>query len=211
MRKSALFFILVTIVAFAAHAQPLANTSWRAYDFSNTPGFFLHFGADTVSLSTNDVSYIPVSTYATNTNVFLITDISAASCGATYTGAYNFTIVGDSLAFSYVNDTCSARYTNLLTNYFLRNTAGIGDLNSVSAAIISPNPSPEGIFNLSFNENNNLPKRIYVLNVDGRKIFEENFLSTEKNHLINLRSCAAGVYFLVMENNLGRKMLKLVR
>jgi len=211
MKKITLCLLLM-MTALAARAQSLANTSWRAYDLSNnTPGLFWRFSADTVYVSSNDVSYTPVSTYATNTNTFLITDLSPVLCGANYTAAYTFTIIVDSLMFGYVNDTCSVRYTNILANYFLRNTTGIEDLNPVSAANIYPNPSADGVFNLKFSDYNNLPKRIYVLSTDGRKIIEETFSSNATNHAINLHSCASGIYFIVMENDLGRRVAKLVR
>jgi hypothetical protein len=84
-------------------------------------------------------------------------------------------------------------------------------LNGISGAIISPNPSADGIFNLTFNENGTMPEKIYVLNVDGRKIMDVRAENFPPQRVINLQSCASGIYFLVMENENGRRVMKLVR
>ena len=82
------------------------------------------------------------------------------------------------------------------------------DVNSPS---VSPNPSADGIFNVSFGKNENMFKRIYIIGTDGKKIMVENISSAAINHIINLQSYAEGIYFLVMEGAKGRRVLKLVR
>ncbi|HLG34776.1 MAG TPA: T9SS type A sorting domain-containing protein [Bacteroidia bacterium] len=91
-------------------------------------------------------------------------------------------------------------------------STGISDVAADdNSPAVSPNPSADGIFNLMFNGKGNMPNKIYVLNVDGRKILDENIASGATNHTINLQSHTSGIYFLVMENEKGRRVMKVVR
>ena len=98
-------------------------------------------------------------------------------------------------------------------------STGIDDAGADNNSLfVSPNPSADGIFNLTFTGNGSLPKRIYVLSADGRKIMDVGAIhespvqsSAEINFTINLQSCASGIYFLVFDNEKERRVFKLVR
>lgn len=218
MKKTLLILMLASMLAMTARGQMLQNTWWRMYNFSNIPFDYVHFGQDTFSFSTNNIAYFYAATYTTNGNLFEITNTTFWNCALSDTGNYSFTIQNDTLLFSFISDTCVTRHIVLLSYYFVRLVTGAEDLNPISTATISPNPSADGIFNLMFNENGAMPNKIYVMAADGRKILDvgaENFLPLHSriptNRIINLQSRASGIYFLVMENEKGRKVYKLVR
>ncbi len=203
--------MLATMLAFTARGQVLQNTLWREYTLTNIPSLYWYFGQDTIFKSVDNISFNHISIYTTISNLITIIDPPFNDCPVTDTGIYNFLVQSDTLRFSFISDPCNYRQSVFSLHYFLQLTTGITNINPISTANISPNPSPEGIFNVSFNGNNKLPKRIYVLSADGRKILEENYSSAATNHIIHLQSCAPGIYFLVMENDLGRKVAKLVK
>jgi plastocyanin len=91
-------------------------------------------------------------------------------------------------------------------------TAGIPAVDAANGLpAVSPNPSASGIFNLSFANANTLPERIYIVDPTGKKIMEETFVSTALSRTLNLQSFAKGVYFLVMQTQNQKKVMKLVR
>lgn len=90
-------------------------------------------------------------------------------------------------------------------------SVGIDEAANENFPTISPNPSVDGIFNLTFSKNENMEKRVYVVTTDGKKITDENISSLATNHVINLQSYAEGIYFLVMEGTKERRVMKLVR
>ena len=218
MKKTLLMLMLASMLAFTASAQLLQDAYWRAYDASDVPQGYMHITPNTLSLamgtisfSTDNITFIDAETYSECCLAIGITDINPTPCGVNYTGIYTYTYLGDTLKFTLNTDSCSSRNSYFTTLYFLPTLAGIEDINSISTATIYPNPSADGIFNLMLTGNGNMPNKIYVLNVDGRKIMDETFSSAATNHSINLQSCASGIYFLVMENEKGRRVAKLVR
>jgi hypothetical protein len=218
MKKTLFTLMLASMLAFTARGQVLQGTLWRAYNWNNVPDLYWYFAQDTLYVSYDNVSFFDSTVFTTVGSLFTIEVMNFFSCVQPYTGTYNFLITGDTLRFTVINDLCFQRLSYFNLHYFLRITTGIEDINPISPANISPNPSADGIFNLSFNDvraihesPQRLPKRIYVLSADGRKIMEEMFSSAATNHIINLQSCASGIYFLVMENDLGRKVSKLIR
>jgi len=218
MKKALLTVMLASMLALTARAQVLENTLWRAYDFSNTPSWYWHFTQDSLFYGADTISYVYVANYTTFGTFFVITNATLWFCFQSDTGTYNFYILADTLRFLIDNDLCGDRIVYLTTHYFVRLPTGIEDINSISTASIYPNPSADGIFNITFHGNGSMPERIYVLNVDGRKIMDVGAIhespvqsSAEINFTINLQSCASGIYFLVMENEKGRRVSKLVR
>lgn len=211
MKKTLLMLMLASMLAMSAHSQTLQNTYWHAYNVNNTPGLYFYFGQDTISVGFNNSSYSIEHLYATNGNTFTIEDYPSPNCGMNYIGSYTFMFTPDTLWFTVISDTCSMRQNYFSYHYFLQLNTGTEELNGFSGATISPNPSADGIFNLMFNENGTMPNKIYVMAADGRKILDENILSGATNHTINIQSRASGIYFLVTENEKGRRVYKLVR
>ncbi|MBK5285851.1 MAG: T9SS type A sorting domain-containing protein [Bacteroidia bacterium] len=211
MKKTLLMLMLASMLAFTARAQVLQNTWWRSYTLTNVASEYWHFGQDTIGQSITGNGEIKISTYTTNSNLFTIIDLPFNWCPVTDTGKYNFLIQSDTLRFNIISDPCNYRQGVFSFYYFVRSYLGIEDLNSISTATIYPNPSTDGIFNLKFNDYNNLPQRIYVMSADGRKIMKETFSTAATNHTLNLQPFASGIYFLVMENEKGSRVVKLVK
>ena len=203
--------MLASMLAFTARAQVLQNTYWRMYDITNVFQAYVRLGQDTFYVSSDNIQYDSIATFTTSGNLFTIIDMPFWQCPTTDTGRYTFLIQADTLRFATISDACMVRNSVLAFYYFVQLPTAIEDLNPISTAIIYPNPSADGIFNLMFNGNGNMPNKIYVMNVDGRKIMDENISSGALNRIINLQSFASGIYFLVMENETGRRVSKLVR
>ena len=211
MKKTLLILMVASMIAITARGQVLQNTWWRSYWYTNGASYLWHFGQDTLFFNSDVYSNFPKATYTNNSNLFTIAYLDTTFCSFSDTGNYSFTILGDTLRFGIVSEPCYWRGFYFTYNYFVRIYVGISDINPISTATISPNPSADGIFNLMFTGNGNLPQKIYVMSADGRKIMDETFSSAAPNHTINLQSCAAGIYFLVLENEKGRRVAKLVR
>lgn len=211
MKKTFLMLMLALVLAFTARAQVLQNSWWRAYTANDSAVEFWRFGQDTLSFSYDDVTYNNKSVFSINDSLFTITDFDWSPCITYDSGVYIFSIQADTLRLTYIFDGCIYRSLYLMYHYFTRLYAGTENNTPFSSATIYPNPSADGIFNLKFTDYSNLPTRIYVLSADGRKIKEENSTGASTNHSINLQSSASGVYFLVMEGEKGRRVLKLVR
>jgi len=209
MKKTLRMFMLASMLAFTARAQVLQNTLWRSYTLTNVASEYWHFGQDTIGQSITGNGEIKISTYTTIGNLFTIIDLPFNWCPVTDTGKYNFLIQSDTLRFNIISDPCNYRPGVFSFYYFVRSYLGIEDINPFSTTTVYPNPSEDGIFTLSFTANNNLPKRIYVMTADGRKIMDETFSSAATNHALNLQPYASGIYFLVMENEKGRRVFKL--
>lgn len=93
------------------------------------------------------------------------------------------------------------------------------------APSVYPNPSANGIFNVTFGDvraihesPQQLPKRVYIVDTKGKRIMDvsvgaihESPVHESPVHVINLQSCASGVYFLITEGEKGRRVTKLVR
>ena len=211
MKKTLLMLMLASMLALAARGQVLQNTWWRSYWYTNGASYYWYFGQDTLFNSSDNIWYTDIAVFTNNGNLFTTAYLDTALCSFSDTGNYSFTILGDTLRFGIVSELCYWRGFYFTNNYFVRNYVGIENITPISPATISPNPSADGIFNLTFSDYNNMPQKIYVLNVDGRKIKEENFSGLEKNHTINLQSRATGIYFLVIETENGRRVYKLMR
>lgn len=141
------------------------------------------------------------------------TSTGIPACATSWDGQINATTFG----FVMQLDTCAGTYNYVCTPHgftgviIVTCTIGIDEAANENSPTVSPNPSVDGIFNLTFSKNKNMVKRIYITGTDGKKIMDENILSVAINHTINLQSYAEGIYFLVIENENGRSVMKLVR
>lgn len=115
-------------------------------------------------------------------------------CNWSDTGKYIFTIQNDTLDFTLVSDPCisSGRPVVMDTYIFVRlTTTGIESV-SPDLMLLSPNPSPNGIFNLSHASFD----RITVLNLMGNVVYQDNNPHFMQNYLINIKSVNCGIYFI---------------
>lgn len=146
MKKNASIFLLTISLHSGASAQLLHNTIWSFYNPLNVFNFYFQFNNDTLSLSNDNISYTPYSIYNEAGNIFSIHDISAnTGCLITDTGAYNFTIMNDTLQFAIIADACFAR-AQIFDNYYgVALLTSIDDKNNDSDFRLFPNPSANGI------------------------------------------------------------------
>jgi hypothetical protein len=209
--KTLLTFLLATMLAFNASSQVLQNTYWRNYDLNGNPNLYWYFNQDSAFVSSDTVGFNYLFSFTVAGSLVTFGNDISPSCLTSDTGQYNISIQADTLHFNLVTDQCAQRAYFFNNTYFVQLFTGIEDMNPFSHAIISPNPSATGIFSLNFSDSGNLPQRIYVMTTDGRKIIEENYVNASTRHTINLQAHASGVYFLVMENEKGRRVMKLVK
>ena len=65
---------------------------------------------------------------------------------------------------------------------------------------IFPNPT-DGIFNLKLNSQQNLNAQLFIFNIEGRKIYDENLnLDKNENKLIDLSHHKSGIYFIYLNS-----------
>jgi plastocyanin len=141
------------------------------------------------------------------------TSTSVPSCGIPWNAPINVS----SPAFAIVVP-CAGTYNYVCTPHGFTGvinvtcTTGMDDAKAdADAPMVYPNPSANGMFNVSFAQNENAPKRVYIVDTKGKKIVDETFDSAALSRTFNLQSAAPGVYFLVSEGVKGKKVTKLVR
>lgn len=213
MKKIACIFLLTIALHSGANAQLLQNTIWSFYDPLNVFSFYFQFNNDTVSLSTDNISYTPTSIYNETGNIFSIHDITAnTGCLITDTGVYNFNILNDTLQFTLIADPCFSR-AQVLDNYYgVALLTSIDDKNIDPDYCLFPNPSANGIFYLKIPGNENGYEKITVTNIEG-KVITEKILPQFKNDVatIDLANLDAGIYFLTLYSPQKIKIFKLIR
>ncbi len=213
MKKIASIFLLTNALHSGANAQLLQNTIWSFYDPLNVFSFYFQFNNDTVSLSTDNISYTPTSIYNETGNIFSIHDITAnTGCLITDTGVYNFNILNDTLQFTLIADPCFSR-SQVLDNYYgVALLSSIDDKNIDANFSLYPNPSANGIFNLKIAGNKNEYQKFIISNIEGKRIVEK-IMPEFKNDVavINLANLDAGIYFLTLYCPLKNKVFKLIR
>ena len=212
MKKNLITLALVLMAMIPARAQQLQNTYWTIYTPTNVLAGYFYFCCDTLSESPDNITYTQVTTYVENGNLFTIIDLpgSPGGCPITDSGRYTFSILSDTLYFILISDPCAGRSYVLLNYHFVRLLTGIENV-SFNSDQLYPNPSPDGIFNLSFTNNSDGFDKIIVSTAQGKKVSEENIPRGERNHSINLQNLSSGVYFLMLENNKERKVFKIVK
>jgi hypothetical protein len=209
LKKLFLTLILTIPTVFAGHSTTLANTTWHTFAYAtNAPDLFFKFDATSIYYSTNNISYTLISPYSEIGNVMrLYNDLN---CG-TDTGKYSFILSNDTLRFTLVNDLCSSRASYFSSYYFVAMLTGIKTESSLSGIEVFPNPSADGIFNLSLTSPATGQTKISVCDVDGKIIYEKEILSGNKNYSIDLQQFPEGVYFLTVSDATGNKVIKLLR
>ena len=112
-----LSILTIMLHSLNAKGQLLENTTWAVFD---TFGFLIndfHFGQDTLFYGSHidPANYSRISTYQENGNNFSIIDLPGQPCPML--GTYTFLIVGDTLKFTPIFDTCSINRSTVLGTY----------------------------------------------------------------------------------------------
>ncbi len=193
-----LFFILT--FTNISKAQQLANTYWAGYNLTNTLDLYWHFDLNTLYFSFDNITYLPVSSYTENGNVFQIIDLASSQC-LTDTGTYTFLIQNDTLVFTPVFDACVSRLDYFMTHYLVSVTTGIGAVNSFPSFEIFPNPFRD---NLNINSSDNELSEIILYDIASKKIIQKQFTGSV---ILNTEQLEKGLYLyeVVGRNGLMKK------
>ena len=89
---------------------------------------------------------------------------------------------------------------------------GISENNKAQSIAVYPNPSANGIFEIEFENTNNI-QEINVFNLNGQKVWTSNeeLLNQGTSAKINLSNLPAGVYVLMMQSNQSIVSQKLIK
>jgi hypothetical protein len=200
MKKKITLFIVTIVLSFLeVYAQPLQNTTWKAYEPNGIFFNFFHFGADTLSVG----SYGNVATFQVSGNNISLVDLPiSGGCPLTDTGRYTYLIHNDTLKFTLVNDQCSSRVSTMTTFYFIRFITSVHNINVFDAIKVYPNPASDEIFVKS---NSNIRGSTYFFtNQLGRQILIGKLIN--EITLIDIQQLPKGIYFF---NIAGGKTLNI--
>lgn len=143
---------------------------------------------------------------------------SSTSCAyVPFTVTHNGTTDGSQPVTHYYLDNvgfCSASYTisTTLGNFYQAlqncNVVGMNENTAItSQPIVYPNPS-EGVFTIG--SNNGEIKKIVVMDVFGRHVFEAQNLANDNIMTINLSEFSKGIYFVTIESENNFKTEKII-
>lgn len=140
-RQITLLTIIIVLSGLCVRSQTLYNTKWSVYDTSSTFLVYFNFGTDTLSYSTDNVSYTNIATFSVSSNNFTIVDLSAATCPLSDTGRYTFLIQSDTLKYTLISDLCTSRSETFVTFHWVALLTGTETANQLSKNIfVYPNP-----------------------------------------------------------------------
>jgi hypothetical protein len=87
-------------------------------------------------------------------------------------------------------------------------------LSKINLIKLFPNPS-DGIFNLQLMNHYSLVGKLFILNIEGKKVYEENMqLLSQENILIDISENNSGIYFVcfvVNDELILKKMIKIAK
>ena len=206
MKKVLLIFIL-TAVFTAVKSQSLVNTKWFG---TNPPSINLYFRFDTDTLYYSTGSgYTPLSLFTSVSGQFTIADLTGISA-CTNTGHYNYSIVGNNLIFTLIGDSCVSRINTLVNyNWTLISMTDIKEMPESSNCIVFPNPSDDGIFNLTITGFIPGMYEIILYDINGRKVFNVNLEGTTTG--IDISFLPRGIYTGYYRSDTGINRFKIVR
>lgn len=195
MKTKITLLLIVTLINISnVFSQSLSNSTWSVFDTSNKFFVRFNFKADTLSYSTDNISYTPVSTYQVNDNNFTIKDLSSGPC-PTDIGQYNFLIQNDTLKFTLISDLCATRPTTFTNYHWVRILTTMNSLNAVKPMIMYPSPTID-ILTIPIDGE----KNITVTNLQGQII--KTIITNSKT--ISLVELASGSYIVSVYNAVGK-------
>jgi hypothetical protein len=208
MRKLYTLILLMVLSQANMKAQSLAYTYWLG---TKPPSLNLgaSFGPDTISFGAFGGALTATSTYYTIGSQFFIHDFYP-STACQDTGKYTFVNNGSSLVFTLISDPCTSR-RNTLINYSWTFWAwtGVSDLSSTTSAIIYPNPSENGIYNLVIPGKSTGTHQVTLFDLSGRMVYSAALESAE--NILDLEFLAPGIYNGSCTSERGVVPFKIVR
>ncbi len=205
---------LIFALGLSGQSQSLSNTTWDVFDQMNVQAYSFHYGNDTVFISTDFISFEPLSIYQESNDTITLNDIPGApfSCPGGITGYYTFLMVGDSLYFTLLSDACAGRESVLTTYDWARNTSGL-DGKSLSEMIkLFPNPSYDGLFNIRINNSEMKFDKYTVCNIQGQQIKEQSISGNGMiEQSLDLSEFSSGTYLLTFFGKSGNKSYKILK
>lgn len=144
MKNKFTLTIAIILNCLNGYAQTLTNTTWEVFDPSGSPSGYFHFESDTLSVSSDNITYTDISIYQEIGNNFTIVDLqpgTGGSCPASDTGTYTFSIQNDTLKFIEVFEPCFVRAQVVSVFHWIRVSTGIEETNLFSGIKIYPNPA----------------------------------------------------------------------
>ena len=164
-----------------------------------------NFGADSLSFGVG-ASAIPIATFIDTANIFIITDIPTTNCGS-IAGSYSYSITSgtsDTLRFTLINDSCSARTGFFTGAYGVRMSVGIGANKKTGNLLnVYPNPS-SGLFQLDLTDEL-IGSTATIRDMSGRVV--KNLRISNTNQQIEVDG-PSGIYFLQIDQEGSKPIIK---
>ncbi len=181
-------FCIFSLSISSSNAQSLNNTSWNVVGANLTT---VSFSNDTFSLGGN-----PFALYTDTVNRFTIIDLSLASGCNNYIGSYTYSLnaAADTLLFSVVTDSCTARESFFDPSTFVKISTGIEERNLADEISVFPNPAKDFISIQS--EIMNELSSIQLLNSVGQIVKDDFDSSSNKQYQIDVPN---GIYYLRLQ------------
>jgi hypothetical protein len=202
--KIVLMIIITTLSRLGIYSQPLQNTTWKAYYPEGTFFAYFHFGPDTLSISTDNITYTNVGTGQVSGNNLRVVDLPGGACPVVDTGKYTFLILNDTLKFTLVNDLCPSRVTTMTTFNFIRFLTGIQSITGFTVTKLHPNPSLDKItLETAFNG------QLSILNLNGQQLLQKE--KTEPTITIDVSNLPNGVYLVKVVGQTGVQVGKFIK
>ncbi len=201
LRKLLLLNLLFT-VAFSVSAQ-LENTTWSV-SFGSTFLANVQFGDDgLMSVDAGEGQFVAIANYTVTGNTLTVTDLEGSDCMDT--GTYTFTIEGDLLIFTLVEDPCPDRPSLFTMFTWTELSTGISNSSSGTRFSLYPNPSSGTLF---VEHGSEAAGNVRIMDPSGR-IVHTSRTSGERT-VIDLASLAKGMYVLELRNVNGSSVRQFI-
>ncbi len=206
-KKFTIAIIIPVIFGLGVCSQTLQNTTWKSFFPNGTFFMYYHIGIDTLSISSDNITYTNFGTYQAFENNLIVVDLPGGDCPLADTGRYTFLIHEDTLKFNLVSDPCAQRTTSMTTFHFVRFTSGIQNSTAIKKLKLFPNPANNQI-GLSVSVKNGIT-RLSIFNVTGKRMLDKQLTETETQ--IDISALPQGVYFVRVQDEKMTEVTKLVK
>jgi hypothetical protein len=209
MKKIITLIVLITALGrIGVYSQTLENTIWTIDDPSGEFFAYYRFGADTISLSFDNITYHNIETYQLSGDTLTTVPLFNGDCLVTDTGIYIYSFQNDTVKITIISDPCIQRVTVLTTYIIMRYQTGIQSLNVFSAIKFYPNPAST-IITISTPTTPNKNTILTIFNINGQVLLSRQ--STEQESVVNVSRLPEGVYFVKVTDDRTMMVGKFVK